>query len=115
MTVSQGPRFQAQATKFQASIKKVGAKAVVGKNNAIAGGKYIGSCIGGVCKVAWKKVTGGKRSVDEGVFEGEIHVPAGDGYVVARFSEMEPGANEDDALLLEAGKEDQKSEKEHVE
>jgi hypothetical protein len=90
VTASQGPRFKE-------SIAVAGAKAKVGKDGIIAGGKYVGKCVKHVCKVVYKKATGAKRSIDGSTFQGEVHVPSEDGYIVARFVEVE--GPEYDALL----------------
>jgi len=92
VTASQGPNFQAAAA-------KIGSAAVVGYNGVISGGKYVGQCVGGVCKVIANKVTG-HRSIDAPALSVRaVDAPAEDWNLVARFAEAEPEFNEDAALL----------------
>lgn len=86
-----------QAPTFIAAANKIGGAAVVGKNGVIAGGKLVGQCVSGVCKVAYKKVTG-HRSIDGEILEREVREDEVDGELVARFEERKE-FDEDDALV----------------
>jgi hypothetical protein len=88
-----------QGEKFPAAAKKLGKAAEVGKDMSIAGGKYVGQCIAGACKVVIKKVTG-QRSIDGPVLSVRaVNVPDEDGNLVARFAEPEQELDEDAVLV----------------
>lgn len=92
VTASQGPSWQAAA-------QKIGNAAVVGYDGAIAGGKLVGQCVSGVCKVVAKKVTG-RSSVDGSVSSVRaINISDDDENLTTRFAEPEPESDEDAVLL----------------
>lgn len=92
VTASQGPNFQAAA-------KKIGTAAVVGYNGAIAGGKLVGTCVSGACRVVANKVRG-HRSIDEDELSvREVNVPDEDENLIARFAEPEQEYDEDAVLV----------------
>jgi len=85
-----------QADGFQAVAKKIGNAAVVGKDKAAAGGKFVGQCIGGVCKMVVNKIKG-HRSIDESLLSvGTEDISDEDTVLVARSEELESESDEDD-------------------
>jgi len=85
-----------QADGFQAAAKKIGAVAVVGKDKTAAGGKYVGQCIAGVCKMVVNKAKGG-RSIDEPLLSVRaVDSLDEDAVLVERSAELESESGEDD-------------------